>query len=102
MIWKLSVSVQRRVAAAVGHDDGLRVADVADDAEIERVVRVDDPYFSAFGGPLPLVRRVLPKPAHDRCVGIGRVAEDRPVDQGAFFDPARLSTLDGGPGRHAE
>ena len=94
--------VQRRVAAAVGHDDGLRVADVADDAEIKRVVRVDDPYFRAFGGLLPLVRRVLPKPARDRCVGIGRVAQDVAVHHGALFDPARLGTLDGGHGRRAE
>ena len=92
---------QGRIAAAVCHDDGLRIPDVADHPEVQRVVGVDDPDLGAFRRRLPLVRPVLTKAGGGRHLRVGRIVEDLAIHDGGVLDPPRAGERETRSGERA-
>ena len=78
---------QGRVAAAVGHDDRLRILNVADHPEIQHVVGVDDLDLGALRRRPALVGLVLTEAGSGHRIHVGRIVEDITVDEGRLLDP---------------
>ena len=85
------------VAPAVGRDDRRRVVRVADDAEEQRVLGMDDAHLGPLRGGLPIERTVLHEAGRHPGVLVGRVGQHVAVDQRRFPDAQRQG--DRGPCR---
>ena len=77
------------VASAVGDDDRRRIFREADDAEVERVLGVDDAHLRPFGGGLPFKRPALHKAGREGRIRVRPVAQHVAIDDGGRGNQAR-------------
>ena len=98
---KLSVSVRSESRRLSADDDRGRVVRIADDAEIQRVLRVDDAHLGPLRGGPPLEGTALHEAGRQPRVLVGRVGQHVAVDNRRLPDAQRERDRGAGGGECA-